>query len=153
MTHIVVWHKKDSHPVTCGTHNLRFTCSIKSLHMKGILWTIIELKQVNKHYITTKQNTQNLHIPMKLKYTSLMFVPCIVRFGITDQHYALTVTLLFITQAPTCFSILMPSSGSVLYPSKLLERQKWWCCSLKIYHGYIIILIMHTLIHISIVYF
>jgi hypothetical protein len=36
---------------------------------------------------------------------------------------------LFITLAPTCFSIHMPSSGSVLYPYELLERQKWLWCS------------------------
>jgi hypothetical protein len=39
------------------------------------------------------------------------------------------ITPLFITQAPTCFGIHMPSSGSVLYPYELLERQKLLCCS------------------------
>jgi hypothetical protein len=58
-----------------------------------------------------------------------MFVPCIVLLCIIDQHYALIITPLFITQAPTCFGINMPSSGSVLYPYELLERQKWLCCS------------------------
>jgi hypothetical protein len=53
-----------------------------------------------------------------------------------DQHYALIITPLFDTQAPTCFGIHMPSSGSVLYPSELLEgvngyvvvmyRGCWW---------------------------
>jgi hypothetical protein len=49
--------------------------------------------------------------------------------GITDQHYALIIIHLFITPAPTCFSTYVPSSGSVLYPYELLERQKWLCCS------------------------
>jgi hypothetical protein len=34
--------------------------------------------------------------------------------SITDQHYALTITPLFDTQAPTCFVIHVPSSGSFL---------------------------------------
>jgi hypothetical protein len=34
---------------------------------------------------------------------------------------------LFITQAPTCFSTFVPSSGSILYPCELLESPKWLC--------------------------
>jgi hypothetical protein len=49
--------------------------------------------------------------------------------GIIDQHYALIIIPLLITQAPKCFGINMPSSGSVLYLCELLERQKWLCCS------------------------
>jgi hypothetical protein len=45
------------------------------------------------------------------------------------QHNALIITPLFITPASTCFGAYMPSSGSVLYPYELLERQKWLCCS------------------------
>jgi hypothetical protein len=30
--------------------------------------------------------------------------------GITDQHYALIISPLFITQAPTCFGTYVPSS-------------------------------------------
>jgi hypothetical protein len=45
-------------------------------------------------------------------------LPCIL--GITDQHYALIITPLFITQAPACFGTYVPSSGSVLYPYELL---------------------------------
>jgi hypothetical protein len=48
--------------------------------------------------------------------------------NISDQHYALITTPLFITQAPTCFGIHVPSSGSFLCPYELLERQKWLCC-------------------------
>jgi hypothetical protein len=53
---------------------------------------------------------------------SLMFVPCIAWLDIIDQHYALIITPLFITQAPTCFGIYVPSSGSVLYLYELLWR-------------------------------
>jgi hypothetical protein len=35
--------------------------------------------------------------------------------SITDQHYALIITHLFDTQAPTCFDIHVPSSGSIPY--------------------------------------
>jgi hypothetical protein len=35
------------------------------------------------------------------------------KLGMTDQHYALIIPL-FITQAPTCFSTYVPSSGSIL---------------------------------------
>jgi hypothetical protein len=58
-----------------------------------------------------------------------MFVPCIAWLGIIDQHYALIITPLFITQAPACFGTYVPSSGSALYPYELLEKQKWLCCS------------------------
>jgi hypothetical protein len=34
---------------------------------------------------------------------SLMFVLCVAWLGTADQHYALIVIPLFITQAPTCF--------------------------------------------------
>jgi hypothetical protein len=55
---------------------------------------------------------------------SLMFVPCTVWLGITDQHYALRyITPLFDTQAPTCFSIHVPSSGSFSCPRELLESR------------------------------
>jgi hypothetical protein len=49
----------------------------------------------------------------------------LISLGIIDQHFELIITPIFITQAATCFGIHMPSSGSVLYPYELLERQKW----------------------------
>jgi hypothetical protein len=47
--------------------------------------------------------------------------------SIIDQHYALIIIHLFITQASTCFGTYMPSSGSVLYACKLLESPKLLC--------------------------
>jgi hypothetical protein len=41
--------------------------------------------------------------------------------GITDQHYALIIIPLFITQIPACFDTYVSSSGSVLYPCELLK--------------------------------
>jgi hypothetical protein len=41
--------------------------------------------------------------------------------GIIDQHNALIIIPLFITQTPTCFDTYVPSSGSVLYPCELLK--------------------------------
>jgi hypothetical protein len=38
-----------------------------------------------------------------------------------DQHYALIITPLFDTQAPTCFGNHVPSSGSFLCPYALPE--------------------------------
>jgi hypothetical protein len=58
---------------------------------------------------------------------SLMSVPCSAWLGITDQHYALIIIPLFITQAPTCYGTHVPSSGSILYPCELLESPKWLC--------------------------
>jgi hypothetical protein len=68
--------------------------------------------------------------------TDACVVNNIVGLGIIDQRYALIITPLFITHAPTCYGIHMPSSGSVLYPYNLLERQngyvvvmyckRWW---------------------------
>jgi hypothetical protein len=50
-----------------------------------------------------------------------MLVPCIVLLSIIDQRYALIIIPLFDTQAPTCFGIHVPSSGSFLCPFKLTE--------------------------------
>jgi hypothetical protein len=53
-------------------------------------------------------------------WKTLMFVPCIVRRSINNQHYALTYTKpLFNIQAPTCFGSSLPSSGSFLDPSEV----------------------------------
>jgi hypothetical protein len=54
----------------------------------------------------------------------LMFVLCIARLSINNQHYALDyITSLFNMQAPTCFSSRVTSSGSFLDPCELLEKQ------------------------------
>jgi hypothetical protein len=54
-----------------------------------------------------------------------MFDVCTVRISIrNNQHYALICTTpLFYILAPTCFGSSLPSSGSFLYPSELLEIQ------------------------------
>src|SRR5215510_2939430 len=66
-----------------------------------------------------------------------MFVPCIIRCSRNDQQYALICTTpLFYTLAPTCFGSSLPSSGSILDPSELLEIQIEWV----VYHitcGYV----------------
>jgi hypothetical protein len=54
----------------------------------------------------------------------LMFVPCIAKRNINNQHYAVIyVTSLTNIQAPTCFGSSLPSSGSFLDQSELLEMQ------------------------------
>jgi hypothetical protein len=56
-----------------------------------------------------------------------MSVPCIVRCSRHDQQYAPTCsTPLFYILAPTCFDSSLPSSGSFLDPSELLEIQIEW---------------------------
>jgi hypothetical protein len=50
-----------------------------------------------------------------------MLVPCIILLSIIDQHYALIITPLIDTQAPTCFGIHVPSSGSFLCTYELFE--------------------------------
>jgi hypothetical protein len=66
-----------------------------------------------------------------------MFVPCIIRRSRNNQHYALNCTTpLFCILAPTCFGSSLPSSGSLLDPSELLEIQIEWV----VYHilcGYV----------------
>jgi hypothetical protein len=66
-----------------------------------------------------------------------MFVPCIIRRSRNNQHYALICTTpLFYILAPTFFSSSLPSSGSFLDPSELLEIQIEWV----VYHtmcGYV----------------
>jgi hypothetical protein len=66
-----------------------------------------------------------------------MFVPCVIRRSINNQHYALICTTsLFYILAPTCFDSSLPSSGSFLDPSELLEIQIEWV----VYHvmcGYV----------------
>jgi hypothetical protein len=69
-------------------------------------------------------NITNLHITMR---HSLMFIPCIIRCSRNNQHYALICTTpLFYILAPTFFSSSLPSSGSFLDPSELLEIQIEW---------------------------
>jgi hypothetical protein len=53
-----------------------------------------------------------------------MFVLCIARQSINNQHYTLDyITSLFNMQARTCFGSRVPSSGSFLDPCELLEKQ------------------------------
>jgi hypothetical protein len=62
--------------------------------------------------------------PFKTGRCSLMFLPCIIRHSINNQHYALICTNpLFYILAPTCFGSSLQSSGSFLDPSELLEIQ------------------------------
>jgi hypothetical protein len=57
-------------------------------------------------------------------HINLMFIPCIIRRSRNNQHYALICTTpLFYILAPTCFGSSLPSSGSFLDPSELLEIQ------------------------------
>jgi hypothetical protein len=56
-----------------------------------------------------------------------MFVPSIIRRSRNNQLYALICTTpLFYILAPTCFGRSLPSSGSFLEPSELLEKQIEW---------------------------
>jgi hypothetical protein len=49
-----------------------------------------------------------------------------------DQKYALICTTpIFYVLAPTCFGSSLPSSGSYLDPSKLLEMQIEWVVNQK----------------------
>jgi hypothetical protein len=55
---------------------------------------------------------------------SLTFVPCIIRHGRNNQHYVLICTTSsFYILARICFDSSLPSSGSFLGPSELLEIQ------------------------------
>jgi hypothetical protein len=66
-----------------------------------------------------------------------MFKPYIIRRITNDHQYALICnTPLFYVLAPTCFGSSLPSSGSFLDPSELLEIQIEWV----VYHimcGYV----------------
>jgi hypothetical protein len=70
--------------------------------------------------------------------SGLMFVPCTIRRSRNKQQYALIcTTTLFYILAPTCFGSSLPSSGSFLDPSGLLEIQIEWV----VYHimcGYVV---------------
>jgi hypothetical protein len=59
-------------------------------------------------------------------------MPCIIRRIRNDQQYALICnTPLFYVLAATCFGSSLPSSGSFLDPSELLEIQIEWVVYLK----------------------
>jgi hypothetical protein len=67
----------------------------------------------------------------------LMFVLGIIRRSRNNQHYALICTTpLFYTLAPTCFGSSLPSSGSFLDLSELLEIQTEWVVH-HIMYGYV----------------
>jgi hypothetical protein len=56
-----------------------------------------------------------------------MFVQCVIRRSRNNQHYALICnTPLSYMLAPTRFGSSLPSSGSFLGPSELLEIQIEW---------------------------
>jgi hypothetical protein len=56
-----------------------------------------------------------------------MFVSCLIRRSRNNQQYALIYTThLFYILASTCFSSSLPSSGSFLDPSELLEIEIDW---------------------------
>jgi hypothetical protein len=78
-----------------------------------------------------------IHILFQTVLKGLMFVPCVIRRNRNNQHYALNCTTpLFYILAPTCFGTSLPSSGSFLDPSELLEIQIDWV----VYHitcGYV----------------
>jgi hypothetical protein len=91
--------------------------------------------------ITITRKCQQLPYEGKSRLSREMFVIRTIRqmiyciqkesisVGTTDQHCAPIIIPIFITQAPTCFGTYVPSSGSVLYPSGLLDIPKWLCCS------------------------
>jgi hypothetical protein len=60
-------------------------------------------------------------------HLGLMFIPCIIRRVRNDQQYAMFCNSpLFYVLAPRCFGSSLPSSGSFLDPSELLEIQIEW---------------------------
>jgi hypothetical protein len=91
---------------------------------KILCWRVSELKQkafleagsYSEFRIWWQRN-------VLLNGLSLMFVPCFTRRSINNQHYALN---LFNIQDPTCFGSGLPSSGSFLNPSEVLEMQIRW---------------------------
>jgi hypothetical protein len=61
---------------------------------------------------------------LNINISSLMFVLCIIRCSKKNQQYTLIFTTpLFYILAPTCFDSSLPSSGSFVDPSELLEIQ------------------------------
>jgi hypothetical protein len=81
--------------------------------MPFFLTAFIAKMRFNAHPPLIQHNTFSVLIGRKSKV--LYFL------SIIDQHYALIITPLFDTQAPTCFGIDVPSSGSFLCPYELLE--------------------------------
>jgi hypothetical protein len=77
--------------------------------------------------ITTSVYVKGMCTRLNINTCSLMSVPCIAWLDVIDQHYALIIIPLFITQAPTCFGTYVPSSRSVLYPCELFASPKWLC--------------------------
>jgi hypothetical protein len=76
--------------------------------------------------IYTKICNSKFYLPTAAKYilSLLMFVPCITKRSINNQHYALNyTTTVFNIQASICFGSSLPSSRSFLDPSELLEMQ------------------------------
>jgi hypothetical protein len=55
--------------------------------------------------------------------TSFMFVPCIIKRSRNDQQYALIVPSFILYTGSYMFRHSLPSSGSFLDPSELLEIQ------------------------------
>jgi hypothetical protein len=79
----------------------------------------------------------NIGVRWERHNKGLMFVPGIIGRSRNNQHYAMMFSIpLLCILAPTCFGRSLPSSGSFLDPSELLEIQIEWV----VYHimcGYV----------------
>jgi hypothetical protein len=122
---------------------------INALHKKwrALNWWLVIRKvpstEFLKHPTNLDQNSQCVYVryeaaKVPVFQIGLMFVPCIIRRSRNNQRYALIcITPLIYILAPTCFGSSLPSSGSFLDPSALLEIQIEWV----VYHimcGYVV---------------
>jgi hypothetical protein len=101
----------------CGLY-IKFLHSRKWDHHSCLRNIIYSLK-TNKYESLWDSSIRN-----EYEIFSLIFLLCICRMSINNQHYALhSITSLFNMQDYTCFSIRVPSSGSFLDPCEILENQ------------------------------
>jgi hypothetical protein len=80
--------------------------------------------------------TQLVAVTMEHRRTRVWIVlcqfNCALLDGTNNQHYAqICTTALYYMLAPTCFGSSLPSSGSFLDPSELLDIQIGWAVYLK----------------------
>jgi hypothetical protein len=102
-----------------------------------LLWVYFPRNWEFSSVFSKLRNFGVLNPPNSPPSVRLLFLPCSMRRSRNNQHYAsILPTLLFYILAPTCFGSNLPSSGSFLVTSELLEIQIEWV----VYHimcGYV----------------
>jgi hypothetical protein len=121
---------------SCQKNFFSFPVAVNNSIKVGPLVFVINVCNHGEHYETPRImhcNCQqdNTNIPSASVSRKTAWQVCQRHVRKTQQYALIFTTPLFYVLAPTCFGSNLPSSGSVLDPSELLEIQSEWAVYLK----------------------